>query len=172
MDADLHKTVRTMFELMYEANGIGLAANQVDLPYRLFIVNLAAKPDEGEECVFINPVLSQPRGGAEQEEGCLSLPGVYANVRRPEKIRLSAYSLDGSEIEADLDGLMARVVQHEADHLEGILFVDRLSVTSRLTVEAPLREFERDFQASRDRGTIADDDTVASRLHELESKYC
>src|SRR5881227_4418245 len=78
VDAELRQKIREMFDLMYAAKGIGLAANQVDLPLRLFIVNLEAKPDAGEELVFINPVISLPRGGTEEmEEGCLSLPGLY-----------------------------------------------------------------------------------------------
>ena len=77
VDAALRKLVAEMFDLMYEANGVGLAGNQVDLPLRLFVVNMAAEPGEGEELVFINPVLSQPKGKEEGEEGCLSLPGLY-----------------------------------------------------------------------------------------------
>src|SRR5215211_3549141 len=85
VDAELKRLVRQMFDLMYENRGIGLAATQVDLPYRLFIINLesdAAKQDQ--EFVFINPVLSNRKGMAEAEEGCLSLPGLYADVKRPE----------------------------------------------------------------------------------------
>ena len=79
-----------MFDLMYEAKGIGLAANQVDLPYRLFVLNLTGDAAEADqEQVFINPVLSDPKGSAEAEEGCLSLPGLYAQVRRPETITVS-----------------------------------------------------------------------------------
>ena len=80
VDAQLHDVVREMFELMYDANGVGLAANQVDLPIRLFVVNLEADPEKGEELVFINPVIRMPKGTKEHEEGCLSLPGLYGNV--------------------------------------------------------------------------------------------
>lgn len=135
VDAELHKLVREMFDLMYSDDnhrGIGLAANQVDLPYRLFVVNLTADPAlRDQEHVFINPVLSQPQGTAEAEEGCVSLPGLYAPVRRPEKIRINAYNLVGQEITYDLDDLFARVVQHETDHLDGVLFIDRLSTPYR-----------------------------------------
>src|SRR4051794_6351868 len=85
IDAGLNDIVREMFDLMYEHRGVGLAANQVDLPYRLFVVNLSGKRGEGEELVFINPVLTKPRGLAEAEEGCLSLPELYAQVKRAEK---------------------------------------------------------------------------------------
>src|SRR5262249_11658756 len=114
VDAELRKKIREMFELMYAAKGIGLAANQVDLPLRFFIVNLEAKPESGEELVFINPVISLPRGGSEEsEEGCLSLPGLYGPVVRPKQVRINAYSLAGDEIQLDAGGLLARCVQHE-----------------------------------------------------------
>src|SRR5688500_7945225 len=87
VDAALREIVREMFELMYEHKGIGLAANQVDLPLRLFVLNLEGKKGEGEEMVFINPVISRHKGSAEAEEGCLSLPGVYGNVIRPKQCR-------------------------------------------------------------------------------------
>ena len=161
-----------MFELMYEANGIGLAANQVDLPFRLFIVNLAANPDEGEEHVFINPVISQPKGNEEREEGCLSLPGLYAPVKRPARVKFTAYNLDGDELEADLDGMMARVVQHETDHLDGVLFIDRLSTTHDMAVRPAIEVFEDDFDRARDKASIPDDDTIAERLRDFEQEYC
>jgi peptide deformylase len=172
VDAELHKLVREMFELMYakEHRGVGLAANQVDLPYRLFIVNLSADPAiKDEEHVFINPVLSQPKGGDEQEEGCLSLPGLFAPVRRPERIRINAYNLAGQEIVYELDDLFARVVQHETDHLDGVLFIDRLSSTVEASVRDKLAEFELDFTSRRDRREIPSDQEIFARLSELES---
>ena len=172
VDANIAKIVSEMFELMYEAGGIGLAANQVDLPYRLFIANLAADPEEGEELVFINPVLSRPKGNEEKEEGCLSLPKLYASVKRPETIHLNAYTLNGDEIEADVRGLAARVVQHETDHLDGVLFIDRLSETSVIEVKDGLHTFEMEFQSQRDHGEIPDDEQITQRLVELESQYC
>lgn len=172
VDAELREVVREMFDLMYSANGVGLAANQVDLPMRLFIVNLEAEPDKGEELVFINPVISKPKGSAEQEEGCLSLPGLYGSVKRPKKVRISAYSLEGEELIADLDGLFARVVQHEADHLDGVLFTDRMTETAKVEVEDALDEFATEFNSRRSTGGIPDDDAIASRLTELEERYC
>ena len=94
VDAELHGIVREMFDLMYVAKGIGLAANQVDLPYRLFVLNLESDPTTPEnEFVFINPVLRSPHGMVEAEEGCLSLPGLYGDVRRPERVVLNAFTL-------------------------------------------------------------------------------
>lgn len=171
VDAELHGLVRQMFDLMYsdEHRGIGLAANQVDLPYRLFIVNLASDPDlRDQEFVFINPELSRPKGTAEAEEGCLSLPGLYAQVRRPEKITINAYNLSGQEVTFELDDLFARAVQHETDHLDGVLFIDRLSPTARLAVEETLDDFREQFAGQRERGEIPDDEQIQARLAELE----
>jgi peptide deformylase len=164
--------VREMFALMYEAKGVGLAANQVDLPFRLFVTNLAGAPEEGEELVFINPVIERPKGKVEQEEGCLSLPDVYAPVRRPERIAVSAYDLSGNEINCEIDGMFARVVQHETDHLDGVLFVDRLSETVRFGVEEALHDFETEFLHQRERDAIPSDDEIHNRLAELESQFC
>ncbi len=169
VDAELHRTVREMFDLMYESKGIGLAANQVDLPYRLFVLNLLSDPQaRDEERVFINPVLTSRKGMTEAEEGCLSLPGLYADVRRPETVKLNAYTLSGQEVSLDLDGLFARAAQHEIDHLDGILFVDRLSPTGALAVREAMEDFEREFHSHRDRGELPDDAAIASRLAELE----
>ncbi len=168
IDAELHAIVRRMFELMYEHKGVGLAANQVDLPYRLFIVNLKGKLGEGEELVFVNPVLTRPRGLAEAEEGCLSLPELYGQVKRAEKITLDAFNLHGQAVHHELDGLFARVVQHETDHIDGKLFIDRLSTTGELEARESLRIFERDFALGRERGEIPTDAEIAARLSEME----
>jgi peptide deformylase len=172
VDADLRRVIREMFDKMYEAKGIGLAANQIDLPLRLFIVNLEAKPGAGEELVFINPVISLPRGGAEEaEEGCLSLPGLYGPVVRPRQVRMSAYSLTGAEFEADLSGLMARCCQHELDHLDGVLFPDRMSPTARADIADELDVFETEYASRRTTGEIPTDDQLAERWAEWESRY-
>jgi peptide deformylase len=172
VDAELKKIVREMFDLMYEANGVGLAANQVDLPMRLFIVNAVGKPDEGEEYVFINPVVSKPKGTDEKEEGCLSLPGFYGEVTRPARIHVSAYNLEGEELEADLEGLLARVVQHETDHLDGVLFIDRLSTTASMDMEPPLSQMQNQYEERVRHGDAPDEDAVAERLAEWENNYC
>lgn len=172
VDAELRSIVRQMLDLMYEAQGVGLAANQVDLPIRLFVANLEADPDKGEEMVFINPVISNQKSPAEAEEGCLSLPGLYGNVTRPKKIRVNAFNLQGEEVKADIDGLFARVVQHETDHLDGVLFIDRMSETEKMEIEDELDVFVTEFNSRRDTGGIPDDDVIAARLNEWETKYC
>ena len=162
--------VRQMFELMYQSNGIGLAANQVDLPYRLFIMNVSGDPQQHDvEQVFINPEITARKGMEEAEEGCLSLPSIYADVKRPERITVRAYGLDGSEIGFDLAGLPARAVQHEVNHLDGILFIDRLSPTSRMTIKEAIEELELEFAGYRERGEVPTDQDIVARLVEFES---
>ena len=171
VDAELKNTIAEMFDLMYAADGIGLAANQVDLPLQLFVVNTKAKKGEGEELVFINPVLSKPKGSEEAEEGCLSLPGIHGKVMRPAQIHVSAYNLQGEEVNATLDGLMARVVQHEFDHLQGVMFTDRISDSAKVTIADFLEEFEIDFNSRRETGSIPSDEAIKQRLAELEKQY-
>ena len=172
VNAELRSTVRRMFELMYEARGVGLAANQVDVPLRLFVVNLKSDPADGDELVFINPVISRPKGSDEAEEGCLSLPGLYGQVKRSKQVRVNAYDLDGREINAEIDGLLARVVQHETDHLDGVMFTDRMSTTGQLAVQAALDDFETEFQSRRNVGEILPDAEILARLLECERQYC
>jgi peptide deformylase len=169
VDAELHRFVAEMFELMYEHEGVGLAANQVDLPYRLFVANPEGSPDAKEaEQVFINPVLSAGRGQEEDEEGCLSIPGIHAQVTRNATIKVEAYDLAGNEISFEAEGLMARILQHETDHLDGTLFIDRLGPTQLAAVRDKLEEFELVFQSRRETGELPDPDALAARLHELE----
>ena len=169
IDAELKSMIRKMFELMYEHNGIGLAAPQVDLPYRLFVVNETGDSRQPErEQVFINPVLSKPKGSAEAEEGCLSLPKLYAQVRRPAQIHVTAYDAAGQAISRSLDGLPARIVQHENDHLDGVMFVDRLSPTALVGVKDRLEDFRSEFQRRREYGEIPDDARIFATLAELE----
>lgn len=172
VDAELKRIIAEMFRLMYEHKGIGLAANQVDLPLRLFVMNLEGDPEKGEERVFINPVVSRPRGRAVAEEGCLSIPKVYGPVRRPEKIRLTAYTLDGKEFAEDLDGMFARVVQHETDHLDGILFPTRMAEEDRDEIEDELLGLEAEFKAQREVGDVGTDDEIAAGRSAWERQYC
>src|SRR5262249_60772542 len=107
-----------MFDLMYDARGIGLAANQVALPFRFFILNVTADPEQkDQEQVFINPEIVKRHSSIEDEEGCLSFPGIYFKVRRAKKIKVRAYDLKGEPIEVDADDLLSRAIQHETDHL-------------------------------------------------------
>lgn len=158
-----------MIALMYEHEGVGLAANQVDLPYRLFVANEKGDPDATEfEHVFINPVLSGGHGQDEDEEGCLSIPGIRAPVVRNSKIKVQAFDLSGNEISGELDGLMARIVQHETDHLDGTLFIDRLGPAHTVAIRDQLEEFELAFQSRLETRELPDAEKMAGRLRELE----
>ena len=172
VDAELKRIAARMFDLMYDAKGIGLAANQVGLPLRMFVMNLAGKRGEGEELVVINPVLSKPRGTEAMEEGCLSLPGIYHEVTRPRQITIDAYSLTGDPIRGELDGMLSRCVQHEYDHLEGVLFYDRVTEGARQQIEDELEEFEVDFESRQSQGGIASDEEIARFCAEIEQRYC
>lgn len=172
IDASLRRRVAQMFDTMYQAQGVGLAANQVDLPLRLFVTNPTGKPDEGEPLVFINPVLSQPKGKSEEEEGCLSIPGVHALIVRPERVRVQAFDLSGEEVDCKVDGLLARIIQHEVDHLDGILFIDRLSETGQVAVQPGLEELELEYRNRLRLGQVPAEEDIRRRLAEVEAQYC
>jgi peptide deformylase len=122
----VRKDAARMLELMYEGGGIGLAANQVDLPYRIVVLNLTGDPERPEhEQVLINPVILEREGTEEGTEGCLSLPGLVLEVTRAATLRVSARDLDGNVIDRVVTGLEARAWQHEVDHLDGTLIIDR-----------------------------------------------
>ncbi|MCO6045741.1 peptide deformylase [Aeoliella sp. ICT_H6.2] len=169
VDRELKTWVAEMFDLMYEHEGVGLAANQVDLPYRMFVMNPTGNSQEKDaEQVLINPVLSKMKGQQEGNEGCLSIPGVHADVMRAKTLHVEAFDLAGNLIEADLDGFAARVVQHENDHLDGILFIDRLSDGNLAEIRGLIDEFEVDFQSRLATGEAPTEEQVAKKLAELE----
>jgi len=134
--AEIRKLADDMFETMYEAPGIGLAAIQVAQPVRLITMDLAKKTEEGETTpqprVFINPeILSASEEKSVYEEGCLSIPEYYEEVERPAKVRVRFMDLEGKLHEEDAEGLYATCIQHEIDHLNGVLFIDYLSKLKR-----------------------------------------
>ena len=173
VDGEIKKAIGEMLDLMYADEGIGLAANQVDLPYRLFVMNVHSDPAaREEEHVFINPVITSRKGRAEDREGCLSFPEIFAPVHRPAKITVNAYTLDGRELRElsyEMDGLYARAVQHELDHLDGVLFIDRFSQTNLMAIKEELEELEQEFKMQRRLKVIGSDEEIAARLLELES---
>ncbi|HMO91638.1 MAG TPA: peptide deformylase [Pirellulaceae bacterium] len=172
VDRTIRKLVDKMFQLMYEHRGVGLAANQVNLPFQLFVVNEEGSQDFGRQRVFINPVIESPKGRREVEEGCLSIPQVYANVVRPEEIRVMAFEIDGTEVDEVVSGSLARVIQHEYDHLQGVLFTDRISETAQLNLAGELESFEIEFESKRRSKAIPDDTEIEARLVALEQLYC
>lgn len=170
IDDVLRASVRAMFDLMYEARGIGLAANQVALPYRFFILNVTADPTQKDkEQVFINPEIVKRHSSDEDEEGCLSFPGLYADVQRARKVRVKAYDLDGNAIDLEADDLLGRAIQHETDHLAGKLFIDYLGLFSRRSVASKLKEFEMQYRRAQHAGEFLDDDAAGRVLDGLTS---
>ena len=130
--AEVRKLADDMFETMYEAPGIGLAAIQIGVPQRLITMDLAKKEGPPNPRVFINPeILWSSEEKSTYEEGCLSIPEYYEEVERPAQVRIRYTDLDGKVHEEDADGLFATCIQHEIDHLNGVLFVDYLSKLKR-----------------------------------------
>jgi peptide deformylase len=171
IDDELRATAREMFDLMYAARGIGLAANQVGLPYRFFVLNLTADPEQkDQERVFINPEIIKRHSSTEEEEGCLSFPGLYAKVQRARKIKAQAFDLEGNLVEITADDLLGRAIQHETDHLSGRLFIDLLGPLARLSVTPKLREFESIFRHGQAAGEYPGDAEIARQLEELASQ--
>ena len=147
INKEVYLKVEEMMELMYQAQGIGLAAPQVGWSVRLFIID--ADGDSHEEKVFINPVIIEEAGELNKEEGCLSFPGIMSKVVRAQRIKAQAYNLKGQKIEIEAEGLAARAWQHELDHLNGCLFIDKMSPANRLAISHQLKEFERSYKGTR-----------------------
>ena len=135
------KLAADMLETMYAANGIGLAATQINQGIRLVVMDLSENRDEPR--IFINPEIVERSGSQTCEEGCLSVPGVYAEVKRAEAVKVRALGLDGESFELDAEGLLAVCIQHEIDHLDGKVFVDYLSPLKRRMVEKRLVKQQR-----------------------------
>lgn len=145
INKEVYNKVEEMMALMHQANGIGLAAPQVGWPVRLFIIDVDGRPGDK---VFINPVTIEETGELNKEEGCLSFPGIMSKVIRAHKIKGYAYNLKGQKIEIEAEGLIARAWQHELDHLNSCLFIDKISPANRLSISHKLKEFERSYHKS------------------------
>lgn len=140
----LRAFVEEMLVSMKEANGVGLAAPQVGRSIRLFVASDTADPRDALVC--INPELRAFGPAVEMEEGCLSLPGIHAPITRPELVEMSWTDLEGERRTAEFDDLMARILQHEFDHLEGTLFFERMTPAGRMAVKADLTAFEEQYR--------------------------
>ncbi|HUT33715.1 MAG TPA: peptide deformylase [Planctomycetota bacterium] len=137
---------REMLELMYEAKGVGLAAPQVGWSVQLCVMNPAPE-DPSREIVCVNPVITDTEGEEVADEGCLSFPDVRGNISRFLKLTCRWYDLQGRRTEAVAEGLLARMFQHEIDHLNGRLIIDRMTPASRLSVRGRLKDLERECRA-------------------------
>ncbi|KFN50815.1 hypothetical protein N790_04970 [Arenimonas malthae CC-JY-1] len=146
VDDALRTLVDDMFETMYAAPGIGLAATQVDVHVRLLVLDVSE--DKSRPMVFINPEILSADGHQVYQEGCLSVPGIYADVKRANQVRVRALDRNGEVFELDADGLLAVCIQHEMDHLAGKVFVDYLSPLKREQVKKKLAKQQRSEAAA------------------------
>jgi peptide deformylase len=139
---ELAKLVKDMWDTMHAAHGVGLAAPQIGLAMRLAVID--TKPEgKPRPLVLINPEIVEKEGEVEEEEGCLSIPGLYARVKRYRRVKAKALNQHGIPIEITGEGLLARALQHEIDHLNGKLFIDHLPLFSRLKVQALIRRLKK-----------------------------
>ena len=150
VDAPLRKLAGDMLETMYDAPGIGLAAIQIGEPLRMLVIDLAKEGEEPAPHVFINPhILERSDARSVYEEGCLSIPDYYAEVERPATVRVRYLDRDGKEREIEAEGLMATCLQHEIDHLDGVLFIDHISKLKRDMVVKKFRKLAKDKAPGR-----------------------
>jgi peptide deformylase len=147
-DEDLRAVVAGMFACMYAKKGVGLAAPQVGLKRRIMVLNATGEPQD--ELVLVNPTIVEKFGTPTTfEEGCLSFPGIYAEVERPESCTVRAFDAAGEAFEETYGGFTSRVIQHEHDHLEGVLLVDRMSPADKQRHRAALQELVDRFKRAR-----------------------
>jgi len=171
IDKKLHLQVGEMKDLMYEARGLALAATQVALPYQLLVMNVTGDSTKKEcEEVLINPVMVEKKGIIEDEEGCLSFPGLYQNVRRAKTVKVQAYNLKGQLVEKVVHDLEARAWQHEIDHLNGVLFIDNMGPIARLAARSSVKNFEKEFRQAQERGDIPPNAEIEKLLAVLEAE--
>jgi peptide deformylase len=137
---DLRQLVEEMFESMYAAQGIGLAAPQIAISKRLTVIDVSFKKNPEEKLVLINPEIIEREGKQVEEEGCLSLPEIREKVQRAAKVKVRAQDINGEWFEVEGEELLARAIQHEIDHLDGVLFIDRLS---RLKKDLVMRRIKK-----------------------------
>ena len=151
-DGDLSQLIDDMIETMYDASGIGLAATQVNIHRRLLVLDVSEAQDTPRE--YVNPEIVETVGTETCEEGCLSVPGIYAEVSRAETIRIKAHDRHGEAFEETLDGMHAVCLQHEMDHLEGKLFVDYLSPLKRRMVLKKLEKAQKQAEKNAGRAKL------------------
>jgi peptide deformylase len=146
--AEVAERAHEMLELMVEAKGVGLAAPQVGWSAQLCVINPTPE-DRSREIVCVNLALAEAEGEEVSEEGCLSFPDLRGNIPRFARVTCRWYDLEGHRMEATAEGLLARIFQHELDHLNGRLIIDRMTPASRLSARGRLKELERDFKTAQ-----------------------
>jgi peptide deformylase len=172
IDKDLRLNVGHMMELMYEAKGLGLAAPQVALPFQLLVMNITGDPEKPEaEEVFLNPVIIERKGVQDDEEGCLSFPGLFQKIRRAKTIKVRAFNLKGETVEKVVHDLEARAWQHEIDHLNGVLFIDKMSPLALKDSQTAVTKFEKEFRQAQERGEIPADLDIEKFLRDWKQNH-
>jgi peptide deformylase len=142
IDKEIQSLIDNMIETMYAAPGIGLAATQVGASSRVIVIDTSFGEDPDALLVLINPEIVHSEGEIVEEEGCLSVPGITAKVKRAEKVKVKGLNREGKEVMIEADGLLARVLQHEIDHINGLVFVDRLSRAKKVLLKNKLKKIE------------------------------
>ena len=142
-DEELQQLAEDMLETMYAAPGVGLAAPQVGVNVRLIVVDITAGEEEGHQTVLVNPEVVERGGPQKEEEGCLSFPGITASVDRPEEVLVKGHDLSGNRVTVEADGLLARALCHEIDHLDGVLLIDRVSALKRDMIRRRIRKLKK-----------------------------
>src|SRR5262249_23505100 len=156
---------KEMIELMYAHKGLGLAGPQVGVPFQLLVLNLSGDPQNRDAAqVWLNPVILDKKGTVEDEEGCLSFPGLYQKVRRAKTVQVQAYNLQGQAMEITASDLASRAWQHEIDHLLGVLFIDKMGPVGKLASRTMLKDFERDYAKAQEKGEIPPDAEIEKEL--------
>lgn len=146
-DDDLAAMAKRMVQLMETGRGVGLAAPQVGVLRRMFVMSVTGEKQDAQ--VYVNPVIRDREGSVELEEGCLSLPGINVKIRRAKRCRLAAQDLQGSPIELEGEDLECRVWQHETDHLDGVLIIDRMGPSDRIATRQTLKSLEENLTGAR-----------------------
>jgi peptide deformylase len=152
---EIRQLALDMIETMYAAEGVGLAAQQVGRPLLLTVIDVSPSeqpwtmtPKLPMPLILVNPVLSHPQGEQTSSEGCLSIPEVSAQIRRAQQVTVRAHTLDGQEVTFECTGLLARAAQHEFDHLNGMLFVDRMDAATRASLAGKLKKMQKETEAT------------------------
>jgi len=142
--AEIKKLTEDMAETMYAAPGVGLAAPQIGVSLRIFVIDIAAEDEPSELRVFINPEIFDTEGTQTWNEGCLSFPGVSEEIKRAERVRVRALDANGKPFELEADGLLAVAIQHETDHLNGVLMIDKVSALKKRIMSKKLAKRQKD----------------------------
>jgi len=152
VDATIRKLIDDMFETMYDAPGIGLAASQVNVHQRVLVIDISE--ERNQPLAFVNPQIIAREGDEQTEEGCLSVPGIFEKVRRAKRVKVRAQDRNGITFEMEADGLLGVCIQHEIDHLDGKLFVDYLSELKRTRIRGKLEKDRRDKKPAQQREKV------------------